>query len=56
MTKEMTSNPAWNQLKAVQTGKVFYLPSNLFLLNPGLQTPNAMAQLVKDAYGLNVTL
>lgn len=51
MTKEMTSNPAWNQLSAVKNNKVFYLPSNLFLLNPGLQTPEAMEILLNYAYG-----
>ncbi|WP_288190679.1 ABC transporter substrate-binding protein [uncultured Veillonella sp.] len=52
MEKEMTGNPAWNNLKAVKNGKVFYLPSNLFLLNPGLHTPDAMNELIKDAYNL----
>lgn len=56
MAKEMTDNPAWSQLQAVKNGKVFYLPSNLFLLNPGLRTPEAMAELIKDAYGITVTL
>lgn len=54
MAKEMTNNPAWQNLKAVKNGKVFYLPSNWFLLNPGLQTPDALAVLVKDAYGITV--
>lgn len=54
MAKEMTSNPAWQNLKAVKNGKVFYLPSNLFLLNPGLHTPDAMAELVDMAYGIKV--
>ena len=52
MEKEMTGNPAWNNLKAVKNGKVFYLPSDLFLLNPGLRTPEAMNELIKDAYNL----
>lgn len=54
MAKEMTNNPAWQNLKAVKNGKVFYLPSNWFLLNPGLQTPDALAVLVNDAYGITV--
>lgn len=54
MKKSMTDNPAWNQLKAVKNDKVFYLPSELFLLNPGLKTPEAMAELVKYAYGIDV--
>lgn len=52
----MISNPAWKELQAVKNNKVFYLPSNLFLLNPGLQVPQAMAQLVEDAYGIHVDI
>ncbi|WP_295788547.1 ABC transporter substrate-binding protein [uncultured Veillonella sp.] len=55
MEKEMTNNPAWQNLKAVRNHKVFYLPSNRFLLNPGLHTPEAMAELVKLAYDKEVT-
>ena len=55
MKQAMTDNPAWANLKAVQNNRVIYLPSKLFLLNPGLQTPEAMARLVKEAYGINVT-
>ena len=55
MKKSMTDNPAWANLKAVQNNRVIYLPSKLFLLNPGLQTPEAMARLVKEAYGIDVT-
>lgn len=54
MAKEMTDNPAWQNLKAVKNNKVFYLPSNYFLLNPGLHTPDAMAELVKMAYNKEV--
>ena len=54
MKKAMTDNPAWANLKAVQNNRVVYLPSKLFLLNPGLQTPEAMARLVKEAYGIDV--
>ena len=55
MKKAMTDNPAWANLKAVQNNRVVYLPSKLFLLNSGLQTPEAMARLVKEAYGIDVT-
>lgn len=55
MEKAMTDNPAWANLKAVQNNRVVYLPSKLFLLNPGLQTPEAMARLVQEAYGIDVT-
>ena len=55
MKQAMTDNPAWANLKAVQNNRVVYLPSKLFLLNPGLQTPEAMARLVKEAHGIDVT-
>ena len=55
MKKAMTDNPAWANLKAVQNNRVVYLPSKLFLLNPALQTPEAMARLVQEAYGIDVT-
>lgn len=53
--KEMSNNPAWQNLNAVKNDKVVFLPSNLFLLNPGIQTPEAMAQLVKIIYDIDVT-
>ena len=52
----MTSNPAWNQLQAVKNDKVIFLPSQWFLLNPGLETPEAMAELVNIIYGVKVQL
>ncbi len=52
MAQEMTSNPAWHALKAVQDGRVFYLPSDLYLLNPGIHTPEAMQGLLERAYSL----
>lgn len=55
MKQAMTDNPAWSHLKAVTNDRVVYLPSKLFLLNPGLQTPEAMARLVKETYNINVT-
>lgn len=50
MDEEMRSNPAWSQLKAVRTGRVYFLPYELFLMNPGLRTPEAMEQLLRLAY------
>lgn len=44
------SNPAWGSLQAVQNGKVYVLPENYFLLNPGLQYPDAVAYMAKLAY------
>ncbi len=50
MAQEMTGNPAWSSLQAVQNGRVFYLPSDLYLLNPGIRTPEAMQGLLDRAY------
>lgn len=54
MHKTMTNNLAWNNLTAVKNKKVFYLPSDKFLLNPGVKTPEAMAELVKYMYDIDV--
>lgn len=56
MKLTMTDNPAWNNLQAVKNNRVYYLPSHLFLINPGLKTPDAMAELAKDLYGVTVDL
>lgn len=50
LDQEMRENPAWNNLKAVKNHKVHFLPYELFLLNPGVNTPKAMQQLVDLAY------
>ena len=50
LDEEMRSNPAWSGLKAVKAGKVFFLPYDLFLMNPGVRTPEAMEQLIHLAY------
>lgn len=50
LEQEMTGNPAWNQLQAVENGRVYFLPSDLYLLNPGIRTPEAMHHLLELAY------
>ena len=50
MAQEMTDNPAWFSLQAVRNERVFYLPSDLYLLNPGIHTPEAMQGLLDRAY------
>lgn len=55
MKRTLMDNPAWADLAAVKNNKVIYLPSDLFLLNPGLRTPDALAELVRDVYGINPT-
>lgn len=47
---DVKSNPAWNSLEAVRKGKVFVLPEKLFLLNPGLDFPEAVKFMAKAVY------
>lgn len=50
MDEQMRDNPAWSNLDAVKNGRVYFLPSDLFLLNPGIRTPEAMNKLLDLAY------
>lgn len=50
MRADVESNPAWAVLRAVRQQKLFFLPSELFLLNPGLRIPEAAAYMAKLAY------
>lgn len=53
LDETMRNNPAWAHLKAVRTNHVFFLPSELFLMNPGVRTPEAMEKLYQLAYKNN---
>ena len=49
MDEQFESDPAWQSISAIESGKIFYLPQNLFLLSPGIHYPeavNLMAGLV----------
>lgn len=48
--QDVMSNPAWAALRAVKEGKVYVLPERYFLLNPGLEYPDAVACMAKLAY------
>ncbi len=50
MKADVENNPAWASLTAVRNGQVFFLPPELFLLNPGLRYPEAVAYMAKLAY------
>lgn len=50
MGVEVKNNPAWSALRAVRNQRVFFLPSELFLLNPGLRIPEAAEYMAKLAY------
>ena len=42
LRSEVTGNPSWGAIEAVRNKQVFYLPDELFLLNPGLRYPEAI--------------
>lgn len=50
MADEFRNNPAWNVLSAVKAGRVYTLPENLFLLNPGLGYPKSVAYMARLVY------
>ena len=50
MDEQMRNNPAWKNINAVKNGRVYYLPMNLFLMNPGVHTPDALNKLLDLAY------
>lgn len=50
LKKDFKDNPAWNSLKAVKNGHVFVLPEELFLLNPGMNYPQAVKYMAKLIY------
>lgn len=50
LRKDFKKNPAWNSLQAVQQGKVYVLPENLFLINPGLRYPEAVQYMAAQVY------
>lgn len=51
LDESMRNNPSWAHLKAVQNKHVYFLEPDLFLMNPGIRTPQAMEKLYKLAYG-----
>jgi iron complex transport system substrate-binding protein len=50
MRDDVESNPAWSTLRAVRDKKLLFLPSDLFLLNPGLRTPDAAEYMARLVY------
>lgn len=50
MRSDVESNPAWSTLRAVREKKLIFLPSDLFLLNPGLRMPESVAYMAKLVY------
>ncbi len=50
LKSDIQSNPAWNMLRAVQNKQVFFLPMELFLLNPGIRFDEAVVYMSKVVY------
>ena len=50
MQQNMAANPAWQTLPAAAGGQLYFLPQSLFLLNPGIHYPEAVASMAKLAY------
>lgn len=47
---DVQANPAWNSLRAVQENRIYFLPENLFLINPGINYPAAVEYMAKIVY------
>lgn len=47
---EFKKNPAWGTVKAVQDNRVFFLPQDTFLINPGLKYPGCYEKMAKMVY------
>ncbi len=47
---EVMSQSAWQELKAAKTGRVHFLPADLFLYQPGTRFPDAFRYLAERLY------
>lgn len=47
---DVSNNPAWSGLRAVKNQQVFFLPMDLFLLNPGIQFDEAVLYMAQTVY------
>ena len=50
LQSDVKGNPAYAALRAVRERKVYVLPENLFLLNPGLRYPEAVKLMARYVY------
>lgn len=50
MKTDIASNPAWAGLRAVQNKQIFFLPSELFQLNPGIRFHESVDYMAKVVY------
>lgn len=50
LKSELMNNEAWYAIDAVKNQQVFYLPDELFLLNPGLRYPEAVRLMAEKLH------
>ncbi|WP_378954904.1 ABC transporter substrate-binding protein [Pelosinus sp. sgz500959] len=50
MKSDIASNPAWAGLRAVKNDQIFFLPSELFQLNPGIRFHESVEYMAKVIY------
>ena len=48
--REIMSQAAWRELRAAKSGRVHFLPSNLYLYLPGRRFPEAFRHMAKQLY------
>ncbi|WP_040293994.1 ABC transporter substrate-binding protein [Acetonema longum] len=47
---DVESNPAWTSLRAVKSKQIFFLPTGLYWLNPGIRYDEAVLQMARIVY------
>lgn len=50
MKKDIESNPAWSNLRAVKEGKIYFLPKDLFMYKANQRYPEAFLHLARILY------
>lgn len=50
LESDFQNNPAWKGLSAVKNNRVYALPENMFLINPGMHYPEAVEYMAKLVY------
>ena len=48
--ESLLNQPAWQELRAVKEGRVYFLPQNLFLSSPGIDYPKAIRCMAGQVY------
>ena len=46
----LMAHPSWASLKAVQEGRVYFLPQKYFLMSPGVEYPQALRFMAEQLY------